>query len=128
MKAIAWEIQEQKEITDANDCHKSKKEKKEPTPEHLLLRESADAARTWENAIYAKHTEGQGGEIVDRAMEYMGKSEFPTEPFHNWTEGLMEEAKTGWYKFKAFGELLNKYPLQNMEQTYRDDTDEWVWV
>ncbi|KAL7578007.1 hypothetical protein ACA910_007622 [Epithemia clementina (nom. ined.)] len=81
----------------------------------------------WEKAMYAKYTEVQAWEIVDRVLDYMRKSEFPTEPFHNWTEDLMEEAKTGWRKFKVSMDMLDKYPRQNMEQRYRDDTDEWVW-
>lgn len=128
-KAIVAEFQAQKETADGDDRRKSKKQKtkKESTREHLLLRESADSARMWEKAMYAKYTEGQAGEIVDRVFDYMRKSEFPTEPFHNWTEDLMEEAKTGWRKFKVYRDMLDKYPRQNMEQRYRDDTDEWVW-
>ncbi|CAB9529396.1 hypothetical protein SEMRO_2492_G329190.1 [Seminavis robusta] len=67
-----------------------------------------DSARMWEKAMYAKYTEGQAGEIMDRVLDYMRKSEFPTEPFHNWTEDLMEEAKTGWHKFKVYRDMLDK--------------------
>ena len=131
-KAIVAEFQAQKETADADgdDRRKSKKQKtkKEPTREHLLLRESADSAMMWEKAMYAKYTEGQAGEILDRVFHYMSKPEFPNELFHNWTEDLMEDAKTGWRKFKALQELFDKYPQQNMEQEYWDDTGEWIML
>ena len=130
-KAIVAEFQAQKDTAngDGDDPRKSKKQKtkKEPTREHSLLRESADAARLWEKAMYDKYTEGQAGEILDRVLEYWRKSDFPAEPFHKWTGDLMEDAKTGWRKFKAYREMLDKYPRQNMEQRYCDETDEWVW-
>ena len=97
-KAIVAEFQAQKETADADgdDRRKSKKQKtkKEPTQEHLLLRESADSARMWEKVMYAKYTEGQAGEIVDRVLDYIRKSEFPTEPFRNWTEDLLDGANS----------------------------------
>ena len=88
-KAIVAEFQAQKDTAngDGDDPRKSKKQKtkKEPTREHSLLRESADAARLWEKAMYDKYTEGQAGEILDRVLEYWRKSDFPAEPFHKWT-------------------------------------------
>ena len=133
MKGVAWEINNRKAATTTEAptlTKKSKKQKtdkkKEPTREHLLVREYADKAMKWEVSMRAKHTEGQAAEMMDRIYENVGKAQFPTQPFYNWTEELMEEAKIGWDKCKAFEELLVKYPTQYAEQMYFADTNEWV--
>lgn len=136
MKGIAWEIEMEKNkaATEATadtvgipESKKKKKEKKEPTREHLLLRECAETAIKWEKAMRARHTQGQAAEIVARIFENVGKSEFPSKPYHNWTDDLMEEAKTGWHKFTALEELEDKYP-QCMDQMYCEDKDEWTML
>ena len=126
MKCVAAEMEALKQTADAKKIPVSKTKK--PTPEHLMLREAIEHTMMWEKARYAKYTEGQSGEILDRVMHYMTKPEFPSEPFHKWTDDLMEDAKTGWRKFKALQELFDKYPQQNMEQEYRDDTGDWIML
>ena len=123
MKCVAAEMEALKQTADAKKIPVSKTKK--PTPEHLMLREAMEHTMMWEKAMYAKYTEGQSGEILDRVMHYMTMPEFPNEPFHKWTDDLMEDAKTGWRKFK---ELFDKYPQQNMEQEYRDDTGDWIML
>lgn len=130
MKCIAWEIEMEKNKASTTVASKEKKKKnhKEPTREHLLLRDCSEEAIKWERALRAKHTQGQAAEIVARILENVDKPEFPSEPYHNWTEELMEEAKIGWCKFKAMEEMLEKYPQQNMEQMYCEEKDEWTMV
>ena len=125
-KCVAAEMEALKQTADAKKIPVSKTKK--PTPEHLMLREAMEHTMMWEKAMYAKCTEGQFGEILDRVMHYMTHPEFPNEPFHKWTDDLMEDAKTGWRKFKALQELFDKYPQQNMEQEYRDDTGDWIML
>ena len=126
MKCIAAEIKMEKEPTKADNGIPVSK--KEPSPEHLLLREHHNAAMKFEKAMAATYTEGQVAEILSKIMQNVSKPEFPSEAYHNWTQELMDDAKTGWQKFKALQESLHKYPQQNMEQMYRDDTDEWIML
>lgn len=102
---------------------------KEPTREHLLIREHHDAATKWEKSMRAKYMEGQVVEMMSKIMDHVNaKTEFPpsSELYHNWTEELMDHARTGWHKYKTFFETLDKYPMQNLEQIYRGDTEEWI--
>ena len=103
-----------------------KKKTKEPTPEHLLIREKFEVARKWEIELRAKHTEGQAAEIMGRIFDNRRKAQFPSEIPHNWTKELMEETKIGWQKWKGLYEIMDKYPKQNMEQFFKEDTEEWI--
>ena len=103
-----------------------KKKTKEPTPEHLLIREKFEVARKWEKLMLAKHTEGQAAEIMGRIFDNRKKAQLPSEVPHNWTKELMEETKIGWQKCKEYYEIMDKYPKQNMEQFFKEDTEEWI--
>ena len=105
---------------------KKKKKTKEPTREHLFIREKFLVARRWEIEMRAKHTQGRAAEIMGRVFDNRKKAEFPSEVPHNWTKELMEETKIGWQKCKEFYEIADKYPKQNMEQFFREETEEWT--
>lgn len=129
MKCIVAEIEIEKEQiakkkrTQPNDRFPISN--KEPTREHLMLREIHDAAAKWETEMRVKYMEGQVAEIVGRIMENVNNNtEFPSEPYHNWTKELMDHAKTGWYKYKKLMETVKKYPMQNLEQVCHDG--EWI--
>ena len=144
MKGIAAELLEmEKEETKGTKKKKKKVQKvepygrfptsdKEPTREHLLIREHHDAATKWEKSMRAKYMEGQVVEMMSKIMEHVNaKTQFPPTSssqflYHNWTQELMDHARTGWHKYKTFFETLDKYPMQNMEQIYRADTEEWI--
>lgn len=121
-------MEAEKETANADNNSPIPVSKKKPTGEHMLLREAMENTLMWEKAMEAKYSEGQAGEILDRACQYMRESEFPKEPFHNWSEDLMNDAKNGWRKLKALQELFDKYPLQNMEQEYCEETGEWTMM
>ena len=136
-RGITWEIkmEENKESIEADSIGNTKKkkkkgttEKKEPTREHLLLRELQENASTWELAMRDKYMEGQVSEIIGRIFEHVRKPEFPSHPYHKWTEEMMSEARIGWEKFKALQEGLEQYSQQSMEQMYCEDTDEWIML
>ena len=105
---------------------KMMKKTKEPTREHLLIREKFEVARKWEKEMLAMHTEGQAAEIMGRIFDNRKKAQFPSEVPHNWTKELMEETKIGWQKCKEYYEIIAKYPKQNMEQFFKEDTEEWI--
>lgn len=102
------------------------KKTKEPTREHFLIQEKFQVAREWEKEMPAKHTEGQAAEIMGRIFDNRKKDQFPSEVPHNWTTELMEETKIGWQKCKEYYEVMDKYPRQNMEQFFKEDTEEWI--
>lgn len=120
MKELAWEKKEmeKKETTvtkhgatngsadsEPVSIRQKKKKTKEPTREHLLIRENFLVARRWEMEMRAKHTQGQAAEIMGRVFDNHKKAEFPSEVPHNWTKELMEETKIGWQKCKEFYEM-----------------------
>ena len=76
--------------------------------------------------MLAMHTEGQAAEIMGVIFDNRKKAQFPTEVPHNWTKELMEETKIGWQKCKEYYEIMDKYPKQNMEQFFKEDTEEWI--
>ena len=139
MKELAWEREEmeKKESTetkrgatddsaDSEPVSKKKKRTKEPTREHLMIREKFEVARRWEIEMRAKHTQGQAAEIMGRVFDNRKKAQFPSEVPNNWTKELMEETKIGWQKCKDFYETADKYPKQNMEQFFKEETEEWI--
>lgn len=102
---------------------------KEPSREHLLLREAQSGATSWEKDMHAKYMAGQVGEMLGRIMEHINnKTDFPpsTEPYHKWTKELMDDARIGWHKHKILIKTLHKYPYHNAEQYFCTETEKWI--
>jgi len=101
----------------------------EPSPIHMLLRRTLDAANEWEDSMHEKYMEGQVDEMRGKILSCMdaGK-EFPpnSEKYHKWTEEMMEDARAGLSKYKECFETSDKYPLHGAEQIRDVDTSEWI--
>lgn len=104
----------------------------EPTPEHLLLRETLEATVKWDKGMRDKYMAGVITEVMGKIMGHIkAKTEFPptgSEVYPKWTKDMMDESRIGWQKHKTFFETMNKYPLQNCEQRYCPETGEWIMV